>query len=98
MTVKMKLTVNGAPIPTDYFVEGFIDHVVSGIIEALEDTGKIKDLSLSIEAGKATVNLNGKIVAINDFVNEIVTATILGMLSSLKGVKNIKKVSIDLHK
>jgi hypothetical protein len=43
MTVKLNLVVNDAVIHTDYFVEGFIDHVVSGIIEALEGTGDIKD-------------------------------------------------------
>jgi len=43
MTVKLNLVVNDVVTHTDYFVEGFIDHVVSGIIEALEGTGDIKD-------------------------------------------------------
>ena len=43
MTVKLNLIVNDTRIHTDYFVEELIDHVVSGIIEALEGTGDIKD-------------------------------------------------------
>ena len=49
MTVNLILTVNDVPIKTDYFVAGFIDHTVSGMIEALEGTGKIKNLNLMIE-------------------------------------------------
>ena len=44
MTVNLSLIVNDASIRADYFVDGFIDHTVSGMIEALEGTGKMKDL------------------------------------------------------
>jgi hypothetical protein len=98
MTVQLKLTVNGAPIRTDYFVEGFIDHTVSGMIEALEGTGKIKDLNLSIDGEKVTINLNGAAVPINAFVNTIIRSTIIGMVSTLKGVSEIKKLNIAISK
>jgi len=38
-------------------VQGFIDHVASGIIEALEGTGKITDLDLSIDGEQTVLNL-----------------------------------------
>lgn len=44
MTVTLSLIVNDASIRAGYFVDGFIDHTVSGMIEALEGTGKMKDL------------------------------------------------------
>lgn len=98
MTVKLTLTVNDSPVPTDYFVEAFIDHTVSGIIEALEGTGKIKDLDLTIEGDKVTVNLNGAVVPTNAFASKIIKSTIIGMVSTLKGGADAKKLSIALHK
>src|SRR3989338_907394 len=98
MTVSLSLSVNGAPIHTDYFVEGFIDHTVGGMIEALEGTGKIKDLNLSLDGDKVSVNLNGSVVPTNAFASKIIKSTIIGMLSPLKGVTDVKKLSIVIHK
>ena len=98
MTVSLSLIVNNDPISTNYFVEAFIDHTVSGMIEALEDTGKIKDLNLSIDGDEVSINLNGAIVPVNAFVNGIIKSTITGMVSTLKGVSDIKKLSIILRK
>ena len=99
MTVSLSLTVNDAPISTDYFVGGFIDHTVSGIIESLEGTGKIKDLNLSIDGDKVNVNLNGAVIPTNAFASKIIKSTILGMLAPLKGVSaDTRKVSIVIHK
>jgi hypothetical protein len=98
MTVKLNLIVNETVIHTDYFVEGFVDHVVSGIVEALEGTDKIKDLDLSIDGGKTTINLNGNGVQLNVFTSKIIKNTIIGMVSSLKEVNDINTLSIFLHK
>jgi hypothetical protein len=98
MTVQLTLSVNRKPINTDYFVAGFIDHVVSGMIEALEDTGKIKDLALSIEGNKVVITLNGSDVPINAFVSKIFKGTLTGMISTLKGVGQIEKLGIILNK
>lgn len=98
MTVNLSLMINDAPIPTDYFVEGFIDHTISGMIEALEGTGKIKDFNLIIEGDKVTVNLNGAVVPTNAFASKIIKSTIIGMVSTLKGGADIKKLSIVVHK
>jgi hypothetical protein len=98
MTVKLNLVVNDTVIHTDYFVEGLIDHVVSAMIETLEGTGKIKDLDLSIDGSKTTINLNGTVVPINAFATKIIKSTIIGMVSTLKEVHDIKKISIFLHK
>jgi hypothetical protein len=98
MMVKLNLIVNDIVINTDYFVEGFIDHIVSGIIEALEGTDKIKDLDMSIDGRQTTINLNGNGVPLNVFTSKIIKNTIIGMVSSLKEVNDIKTLSIFLHK
>jgi hypothetical protein len=98
MTVQLNLMVNDAPIKTDYFVSGFIDHTVSGMIESLEGTGQIKNLELVIDGGALTINLNGADIPVNAFVTLIFKGTISGMVSTLKGVNEINKVKITISK
>ncbi len=86
MTVQLSLNVNNTPIKTDYFVEGFIDHTVSGMIESLEGTGPIRDLEMAIQGNSVSIKLNGADVPINEFVVKIIRSTMNGMVSVLKGV------------
>jgi hypothetical protein len=99
MTVQLNLNVDDTPIKTDYFVEGFIDHTVSGMIEALEGTGQIKDLEMSIEGNSVAIKLNGSDVPINAFVIKIIKSTMNGMVSVLKGVSgNIRTLKLTIKK
>ncbi|MFC1980781.1 hypothetical protein ACFLVN_00850 [Chloroflexota bacterium] len=94
MARQVSLLVNNAPIPIDYFVAGFIEHTVAGIMASLEGTGEIKTLDLTVEADKVTINLNDAPVSINVFVTRIIRNTITGMVSSLKGVSEINQMKI----
>ena len=98
MTRQVSISVNDAPITLDYFVEGFIDHTTGGMIAALEGTGEIETLALSIEGDKVTINLNNAEVRISFFVGKIIRNTITGMVSSLKGVSEIHKVAISIRR
>jgi hypothetical protein len=99
MTVNLMVTVNDIPINTDYFVGDFIDHTVSGMIESLEGTAKIRNLNLQIDKDTVTINLNGAAIPTNTFTGKIIKSTIVGMLSVLKGVTNpIQKVTVVLNK
>ena len=98
MTREVRLFVNDAPIDLDYFVLGFIDHTLSGMLAALEGTGEIKTLDVTIQGDKVTINLNNALVPTNPFVNKIMKNTIVGMLSSLRGVDEINKVKIDIKR
>jgi hypothetical protein len=99
MTVELSLTVNEEPIQTDYFVAGFIDHTVSGMVESLEGTGKVKDLELTLDGEEVAIILNGKTVPINAFVKLIFKSTLTGMVSPLKGVKGkVKNLKIVIRK
>ena len=90
------LQVNDAPIEMDYFVQGFIDHVISGMLNALRGTCRIKNLNLSLEGDTVNIDLNGSTVPVNDFVNKIIRNTVLGMVTSLKGVKEVNKLNIEI--
>ena len=95
---QVSLSVNDTPIELDYFVQGFIDHTISGMLVSLKGTEEIKSLDVSIEGDKVAINLNNDILPINPFVNEIIRSTIVGMVSPLKGVSEINKAYIGIRR
>ena len=95
---QVSLSVNDAPIKLDYFVRGFIDHTISGMLASLKGTGEIKSVDVSIEGDKVSINLNNAALPIKPFVNEIIKSTIAGMVSPLKGVSEISKTNISIRK
>ena len=98
MASSLSLIVNDNPIDTDHFVEGFIEHTVSGIVRALKDTGEIEDLNVTIDRDNVELILNGTTIPLTAFAGRIIKSTILGMVSTLKGVNDIKKLILVLHK
>jgi hypothetical protein len=90
--------INDEAIELDSFVQSFIDHTVGGMLAALEETGEITILDLSVEGSQVTVNLNGRVVPTNAFVNDIIRNTLTGMVSSLKGVSKVDKMSINIRR
>ena len=96
MTRQVGLLVNDVPIELDYFVQGFIDHTISGMVLALEGTGEINTLDVSVAGDEVVVNLNRAPVPTNFFVNKIMSNTIRGMVSPLKGVSQISSVKISI--
>ncbi len=96
MTRQVSLLVNDVPVPLDYFVEGFIDHTTGGMIAALNGTGEIETLELSIEGDAVAINLNNAVVPINAFVTEIIRNTVAGMVSLLRGVSEIDRLKINI--
>ena len=98
MTRQVSLLVNDAPIALDYFVQSFIDHTVSGMVETLEGTGEIKELSLSIDGDRVTLVLNGAPVPTNPFVSRIITGACRGMVSVLKGVGEVTSLQINMSR
>jgi hypothetical protein len=97
MAVNLILKVNDAPINTDHFVAGFVDHTVSGMVASLEGAGKADNLTLTIDGDSVQIKLKEVDLPINDFAGRLIKSTIMGMLAPLKGVKDIKKVSIVIH-
>ena len=95
---QVNLYVNDTSIEIDYFVQGFIDHVISGMLSALRGTCRIKNLDLSIKGKAVKIDLNGSTVPINDFVNKIIRNTVIGMVTSLKGVSEIKNLKIEISR
>ena len=98
MTKEMGLSVNDTSIELDYFVQGFIDHTIGGMVAALEGTGEIENLNILIKGDIVEINLNNALVPIKPFVSKIFKNTIEGMVSSLKGVGEINKIDISIRR
>jgi sulfur carrier protein ThiS len=99
MTRQISLSVNDVPIQLDYFIQGYVDHVIGGIVASLKDTGEIESLQLSIDnEGQVTINLNGSVVPISYFPNKIIRSTILGMVSTLKGVGEVDRLEMTIDR
>ncbi len=98
MTRQVTLLANESPVPLDYFVAGFIDHTVGGMVAALKGTGEIHALDVTIGGDDVSVVLNGSTVPVNQFASEIIRNTVHGMVSSLKGVGNSGKIQIAIRR
>ncbi|MGA2518381.1 MAG: hypothetical protein ABSG44_19165 [Thermodesulfobacteriota bacterium] len=98
MSKEVSLWVNEECIPIDYFVSGFIDHTVGGVVASLRGTSEIRTLELSIDGSQVTINLNNAQIPVNEFASKIIGSTITGMVSTLKGVRNIKGVKIAIKR
>lgn len=98
MTREVSLSVKGQPITLDYFVQGFIDHTIGGMLTSLEGVGTIQRVELSIEGDNVTVNLNGAHLPTNPFVSRIIRNTVRGMVSSLKGVSEAGSVEVVVQR
>ena len=87
MARKTSLTVNSIPVELDYFVGGYVYHVVAGIVASLKDTGTIKNLELDVAGDdRVQIALNGVDVPLNYFATQIIQNTLAGMVSNLRGV------------
>ncbi len=87
MTHKVSLSVNNLPINLDHFVCSYIEHIVSGVVASLKDTGEMESLELAIDnEGQVQIKLNNTDIPLKYFPVEIIRSTILGMVSPLKGV------------
>jgi hypothetical protein len=99
MASKVSLSVNDVPIKLDYFVHGYLDQVVGGILASLHDTGEIKSLELSIDnEEQVSLRLNGADVPLKEFPIGIIRSTVLGMVAPLKGVGEVERLEITISR
>ena len=96
MSRQVSLSVNNEPIQLEFFVENLVDHVVGGIIAALEGVGEPRTVELAITQGTVDLKVNEAAVPANPFVSRVITSTLYGLVSCLKGVGQIEDLRIDI--
>jgi hypothetical protein len=95
---QISLSVNDTTIVLDAFVQGYIDHVVGGILASLKGTGAIKRVDLTIEADHVSIVLNDAVLPLNPFATRIIHNTLVGIISTLHGVHTIEKIQLNIKK
>jgi hypothetical protein len=95
---EVSLSVNEEPIDLNDFVEGYIDHVVGGIIASLKGAEEIKSIDLAVQGDRVTLVLNNKAIPLNLFASRIILSTIMGVVSSLKGVRAAERIRVIIRK
>ncbi len=99
MTRQITLSVNDASIKLDYFVQAFIDHTFSGMVESLEGTSPVQTAILTIDGERVALTLNGAPVPTNVFASKIIRSTTVGMVSPLKGVTgSVTKLKLEVSR
>jgi hypothetical protein len=98
MTRHISLIVNDSPIEMDYFVQGFVDHTVYGMVSSLEGIEEIHDIEIKIDGGDTKISINGNPVPLNDFVSTLVSSTTRGMVSTLKGVEKTGRIRVAIER
>ena len=92
------LSVNDKPIVLDDFVQGYIGHVVGGILASLKGTGEMKSVDLAITGDQVSIVLNDTAVPLNPFATRIIRNTLMGMISTLHGVHAIDRTQLNIKK
>jgi hypothetical protein len=81
-----------------FFVENLIDHVVGGIIAALEGVAEPRLVGLAINQDTVDLRVNEAQVPTNAFVSKVITRTVFALANCLKGVGQIEDLRIDIRR
>jgi hypothetical protein len=87
---EIKAVVTDAKLKVD--CPQFSPKDVSGVADFIEEH------VIGRRLGTTTLFVNGSAISLNQFTQEIFANTLLGMASSLKGVKKIKTLEVSVRK
>jgi hypothetical protein len=79
----------------------YIDHTTRGLLAGLEETGEfggIGNAQISIKGEEVDINVDNRTIPTNAFVSKLVKGTLIGMVSSLKGVATINTFIINIKR
>jgi len=100
--LRAELVVNKASVELNPFTEEFLARTVVGAVSSLKGAENIQDLELYLERGPHRIGVklfvNGNELPLTPFPEEIITNTITGMVSSLKGVGKIDSLKITVKR
>jgi hypothetical protein len=98
MTREVNLLVNEQIVELGYFVQGFVDHTVGGMLKSLEGVGTVERAEINVERDNVSVTVNSNEIPVNPFVSRIIRNTVIGMVSSLKNVSDIDTVRVTTQR
>ena len=96
MTAKYtaKLSINGADVAVNDFVESYLANIVVGTALSLKGVDYLRNIELKLEGTDISILVNGEDIALTPFPGDLIAGTIKGLVSSLKGVKGISSLHV----
>jgi len=99
--LRAELVVNKVSIELNPFAEEFLTRTVVGAVSSLKGAENIQDLELYLERGPDHIGVklivNGNELPLTPFPEQVITNTVTGMVSSLKGVGKIDSLKITVR-
>lgn len=91
--LKTSLLVNDYVVPLNEFTQNYIGNVLRGIVISLGYDSR--DITLLIDqAGLRIYTEQGEVPLLKDFTRLLITSTVKGILSPLKGVFWLQRINI----
>ncbi|HEX7364741.1 MAG TPA: hypothetical protein VF366_06235 [Dehalococcoidia bacterium] len=94
---KAWLKINDKPVAMNRFVEEFISHISAGAVASLKGGDKIQNFAIHGEAGNIVISVNGTEIPLTPFPNDLIYNTLIGIISSLKDVGDIRSFDIRVE-
>jgi hypothetical protein len=94
--LETSLKVNDTPIDLNEFAHNYITQIVICAVSMLKGGQNVSSLAFNLEGKKVSLIINEKPVPLTPFPRDAVIGTFTGMASSLRGVREINKLQIDI--
>ena len=93
------LAVNDIQLALNPFIADFVARVASGIVLSLKGVEYAQQAEIYLNGDKAKVIVNGMHIPTDSFANNMIVATLTGMVSILKGGEDIESlvVTVESH-
>jgi hypothetical protein len=90
------LKVNDVQIDLNEFAHEFITRIVLCAVSMLKGGADVKELSFNLEDDKPDLVINCQTVPLSAFPRDALVGTFAGMVSSLRGVKQVNRLQIKM--
>ena len=94
---RASLSVNGAELELNRFINDFVAQVTEGMLLSLKGVESVESAQIQLEHGKVKVTVNGRHVPTDSYANDMIAATAAGMVSILKGGSNCENLLITIE-
>jgi hypothetical protein len=91
-----ELCVNEDHVELNQFAGQFLENLSLCAAKSLKSADEIKELEFLYRASTLTLVINGNSIPLSDFPHRIITNTLMGLISSFKGIDKIESFRITI--
>ena len=94
---KADLIINGLRVANNTFVDSFIAGVADGLVSPLSGRSCYRALNIVIEEEKCLVEFDGASASTNDFVDNMIKTTLIGMAGVLGISGTVERLTLRVN-